>query len=37
MHEAIPRGDPATALAVDLKVDVEALPMQVIAALQLAS
>jgi hypothetical protein len=34
MHEVIPRVDPATALAVGLKVDVEALPMKVIAALQ---
>jgi mono/diheme cytochrome c family protein len=34
MHEVIPTIDPATALAVGLKVDVEALPTGVIAALQ---
>ena len=34
MHEVIATVDPATALAVGLKVDVEALPEQVIAALQ---
>src|SRR5512145_86530 len=35
MHEVIPAVvDPATALAVGLKVDVEALPQEVIAALQ---
>jgi hypothetical protein len=34
MHEVIPTVDPATALAVGLKVDVEALPAEVIAALQ---
>ena len=34
MHEVIPTVDPATALAVGLKVDVEALPVEVIAALQ---
>ena len=34
MHEVIPTVDPATALAVGLKVDVEALPRQVIAALR---
>ena len=34
MHEVIPTVDPATALAVGLKVDVEALPVGVIAALQ---
>ena len=34
MHEVIPTVDPATALAVGLKVDVEALPARVIAALQ---
>ena len=34
MHEVIPAVDPATALAVGLKVDVEALPEKVIAALQ---
>src|SRR5258706_10303085 len=34
MHEVIPTVDPATALAVGLKVDVEALPAKVIAALQ---
>jgi mono/diheme cytochrome c family protein len=34
MHDVIPTIDPATALAVGLKVDVEALPPQVIAALQ---
>jgi hypothetical protein len=33
MHEVIPTVDPATALAVGLKVDVEALPAEVIAAL----
>src|SRR5215216_2800312 len=32
MHEAIQTVDPATALAVGLKVDVEALPSSVIAA-----
>jgi mono/diheme cytochrome c family protein len=35
MHEVIPTVDPATALAVGLKVDVEALPASVIAALRL--
>jgi hypothetical protein len=34
MHEVIPTIDPATALAVGLKVDVDALPAQVIAALK---
>lgn len=34
MHEVIPTVDPATALAVGLKVDVEALPRQIIAALR---
>jgi mono/diheme cytochrome c family protein len=34
MHEVIPAVDPATALAVGLKVDVEALPSPVIAALE---
>src|SRR4051812_41546848 len=34
MHEAVATVDPATALAVGLKVDVEALPSPVIAALQ---
>ena len=34
MHEVIPAVDPATALAVGLKVDVEALPADVIAALR---
>jgi hypothetical protein len=34
MHEAIPSVDPVTALAVGLKVDVEALPPELIAALQ---
>ena len=34
MHEVIPTVDPATALAVGLKVDVEALPRDVIAALR---
>jgi mono/diheme cytochrome c family protein len=34
MHEAIATVDPATALAVGLKVDVEALPAEVIGALQ---
>ena len=34
MHEVIPTVDPATALAVGLKVDVEALPGKVIAALR---
>jgi hypothetical protein len=34
MHEVIPAVDPATALAVGLKVDVEALPAKVTAALQ---
>ena len=34
MHEVIPTVDPVTALAVGLKVDVEALPATVIAALQ---
>ena len=34
MHEVIPTVDPATALAVGLKVDVEALPADVIAALR---
>jgi hypothetical protein len=34
MHEVIPSVDPATALAVGLKVDVDALPPAVIAALQ---
>ena len=34
MHEVIPTVDPATALAVGLKVDVEALPAKVIAALR---
>lgn len=34
MHEVIPSVDPATALAVGLKVDVEALPAPVIAALR---
>jgi hypothetical protein len=34
MHEVLPTVDPATALAVGLKVDVEALPAGVIAALQ---
>ena len=34
MHEAIPSVSPATALAVGLKVDVEALPPAVIAALR---
>jgi hypothetical protein len=34
MHEAIPTVDPATALAVGLKVDVDALPSGVIAALR---
>ena len=34
MHEVIPTVDPATALAVGLKVDVEALPSAVIDALQ---
>jgi mono/diheme cytochrome c family protein/cytochrome c5 len=34
MHEVIPTVDPTTALAVGLKVDVEALPAEVIAALR---
>ena len=34
MHEVIPTVDPATALQVGLKVDVEALPAEVIAALR---
>jgi hypothetical protein len=34
MHEAVGMVDPATALAVGLKVDVEALPAEIIAALQ---
>ncbi len=34
MHEVIPTVPPATALAVGLKVDVEALPPEIIAALQ---
>src|SRR5687768_5779316 len=34
MHEVLPKVDPATALAVGLKVDVEALPQAVITALQ---
>src|SRR4029453_1672508 len=34
MHEVIPKVDPATALAVGLKVDVEALPQTVITALE---
>jgi hypothetical protein len=34
MHEIIATVDPATALAVGLKVDVEALPRTVIAALR---
>ena len=34
MHEVIPTVSPVTALAVGLKVDVEALPQEVIAALQ---
>jgi hypothetical protein len=34
MHEVIPTVDPATALAVGLKVDVEALPAEIIAAVQ---
>ena len=34
MHEVIPKVDPATALAVGLKVDVEALPQSVITALE---
>jgi hypothetical protein len=34
MHEVIPSVDPATALAVGLKVDIEALPPAVIAAIQ---
>jgi hypothetical protein len=34
MHEVIPTVDPATALAVGLKVDVDALPAEVIAALE---
>ena len=34
MHEVLPSVDPATALAVGLKVDVDALPAPVIAALQ---
>ena len=33
MHEVIPTVDPATALAVGLKVDVDALPDEVVAAL----
>ena len=34
MHEAVATVDPATALAVGLKVDVEALPAPVVAALR---
>src|SRR6187431_2547221 len=34
MHEVIPAVDPATALSVGLKVDVDALPSAVIAALR---
>src|SRR6185295_5904307 len=34
MHEVLPTVDPSTALAVGLKVDVDALPVKVIAALQ---
>ena len=34
MHEVIPTVDPATALAVGLKVDVKALPQAVIDALR---
>ena len=34
MHEVVPTVDPATALAVGLKVDVDALPRRVIAALK---
>jgi mono/diheme cytochrome c family protein len=34
MHEVIPTVDPATALAVGLKVDVDALPGEVVAALR---
>ena len=34
MHEVLPSVDPATALAVGLKVDVDALPREVVAALR---
>lgn len=34
MHEVIPNVDPATALAVGLKVDVQALPAEIVAALR---
>ena len=34
MHEVIPKVDPLTALAVGLKVDVDALPAEIVAALQ---
>jgi hypothetical protein len=34
MHEVLPNVDPATALAVGLKVDVDALPQSVITALE---
>jgi hypothetical protein len=34
MHEVIPTVDPATALAVGLKVDVDALPREIVAALR---
>ncbi len=34
MHEVLPTVDPATALAVGLKVDVEALPQAIVAALR---
>ena len=34
MHEVIPTIDPATALSVGLKVDVEALPSEIVAALR---
>ena len=34
MHEVIATVDPATALAVGLKVDVEALPRKIVAALR---
>src|SRR5688572_29438857 len=34
MHEVIPKVDPATALAVGLKVDVDALPQAVVTALE---
>ena len=34
MHEVLPTVDPATALAVGLKIDVDALPQEIVVALQ---